>query len=189
MTGRDAAGAPVLSLDDAVALVLARCTRAVETVLLDGPSGAGKSTLADALVVAWPGAVSLVRMDNIYPGWGGLAAGSEQVHDSLLEPRYRGADSRWRRHDWENDRPAEWHTVPVARSLLLEGCGALSRRNAPLATLRVWLDADDGVRKDRALARDRGGFDAHWDDWQRQFARFVADDDPITAADLRIRLP
>lgn len=191
MTPRDVAGppAPVLSLDEAVTSVLAHCGRAVDTVLLDGPSGAGKSTLADALVAAWPGAVSLVRMDNVYPGWGGLSAGSTHVHDSLLEPRHRGAESRWRRHDWESDGPAEWHTVPGDRSLLLEGCGALSRRNAPLATLRVWLDADDEVRKDRALARDRGGFDAHWDDWQRQFTRFVTDENPIRAADLRIRLP
>lgn len=187
--GADAPLAPVLSLDAAVARVLASCSTAVETVLLDGPSGAGKSTLADALVGAWPGAVSLVRMDNIYPGWGGLAAGSVHVHDSLLEPRRRGATSRWRRHDWESDGPAEWHTVPGDRSLILEGCGVLSRRNAPLATLRIWLDADDEVRKDRALARDRGGFDAHWDDWQRQFARFLAEEEPTEAADLRIRLP
>ncbi|MET0933419.1 MAG: ATP-binding protein [Mycetocola sp.] len=179
----------MLSLEDAVTHVLAHCALAVDTVLLDGPSGAGKSTLADALVAAWPGAVSLVRMDNIYPGWDGLSAGSEHVHDSLLEPRQRGAESRWRRHDWDNDGPAEWHTVPGDRSLLLEGCGVLSRRNAPLATLRVWLDADDDVRKDRALARDRGGFDAHWDDWQRQFTRFLADENPAAAADLRIRLP
>ena len=178
-----------LGVDAAVALILERCTAAVDTVLLDGPSGAGKSTLADALVSAWPGAVSIVRMDNIYPGWGGLAAASNHVHDRLLEPRSLGAESRWRRHDWEIDGPAEWHTVPGDRSLILEGCGALSHRNAGLATLRIWLDADDDIRKRRALARDRGGFDAHWDDWQRQFERFVAAESPRETADLRICLP
>jgi pantothenate kinase len=192
LTRRISAGsdAPVvLSLEGAVTRILARCLLPVDTVLLDGPSGAGKSTLADALVAAWPGAVSMVRMDDIYPGWGGLSGGSRHVHTSLLEPRHRGAASRWQRHDWEADRPAEWHTVPGDRSLILEGCGVLSRRNAPLATLRVWLDADDDVRKDRALARDHGGFDAHWDDWQRQFVRFLAEEEPREAADLRIRLP
>jgi len=179
----------MLSLDEAVTLILARCSVPVETVLLDGPSGAGKSTLADALVGAWDGAVSIVRMDDIYPGWGGLSAASRHVHDSLLEPRYRGTEARWRRHDWETGGPAEWHTVPGDRSLILEGCGALSRRNAPLATLRIWLDADDAVRKQRALARDHGGFDAHWDDWQRQFTRFLDEEDPGEAADLHIRLP
>jgi uridine kinase len=179
----------LLSVDDAVTKILARRSVPVETVVLDGPSGAGKSTLADALVAAWPGAVSIVRMDDIYPGWDGLSAASRHVHDSLLEPRRRGADSRWRRHDWESDSPAEWHTVPADRSLVLEGCGALSHSNAPLATLRIWLDADDGVRKQRALARDQGGFDAHWDHWHQQFTRFVADEAPREAADLHIRLP
>ncbi|WP_411722523.1 ATP-binding protein [Mycetocola sp.] len=192
MTGRDPAGSrspELLSLDDAVIRIVACRSLPVETVLIDGPSGAGKSTLADALVATWPGAVNLVRMDDIYPGWDGLSAASRHVHDSLLVPRRRGADSRWRRHDWETDRAAEWHTVPADRSLVLEGCGALSRSNAPLATLRIWLDADDEVRKQRALARDQGGFDAHWDRWHQQFTEFVAAETPREAADLHIRLP
>lgn len=177
-----------LSIGEAVALILARCDSDVETLLLDGPSGAGKSTLADALVAAWPDAVTLVRMDNIYPGWGGLAAGGAHVHDHLLQPRHRGAQSRWRRHDWEADAPAEWHLVPQSRSLLVEGCGVLTRENAPLATIRVWLDADDELRKRRALARDHGGFDAHWDEWQAQFVRYLAAERPAAAADVRVRL-
>jgi uridine kinase len=179
----------LLSLDEAVERILERCVLPVETILLDGPSGAGKSTLADALVSAWPRAVSIVRMDDIYPGWDGLSEASRHVHDNLLEPRQRGAASRWQRHDWETGIAAEWHTVPGDRSLLVEGCGALSRPNAPLSSLRVWLDADDDVRKQRALARDHGEFDAHWDDWQRQFARFLAEEEPREAADLHIRLP
>jgi uridine kinase len=192
LTSRNAGGASapvVLVVDEAVTRILQHCSLAVETVLLDGPSGAGKSTLADALLTAWPGAVSLVRMDDIYPGWDGLSAASRHVHDSLLEPRHRGAAARWRRHDWVSDSAAEWHTVPGRHSLVLEGCGALSRQNAPLATLRIWLDADDDVRKQRALARDQGGFDAHWDDWQRQFTTFLADEAPREAADLHLRLP
>lgn len=175
-------------LDLAVSRILGRVTGAADTILIDGPSGAGKSTLADALVTAWPGAVTLVRMDNLYPGWGGLAAAGEHVHDALLEPRLRGAEARWRRHDWYSDTAAEWHSVPADRPLLLEGCGVLTRRNAPLASVRVWLDADDELRKQRALARDRGGFDAHWDEWQSQFERFLSDEDPVPAADLRLRL-
>lgn len=177
-----------IGTDEAVAAILARCSASVETVLLDGPSGAGKSTLADALVDGWPGAVTLVRMDNLYPGWDGLSAGSLHVHDHLLVPRHSGGESRWRRHDWHSGEPAEWHPVPANRSLIVEGCGVLTRSNAPLATLRIWLDADDTVRKYRALARDRGGFDAHWDDWDSQFGRFVTAEKPSAHADVRLRL-
>ena len=186
----DTAAGPTrdVGLDEAVSVIRDHCVNGVETVLLDGPSGAGKSTLADALVAAWAGEVTLVRMDNLYPGWGGLAAGGEHVHDHLLAPRIRATESRWRRHDWESETPAEWHTVPARRSLILEGCGVLTRANAPLATVRVWLDADDGVRKVRALARDHGGFDAHWDEWDSQFSRFLATESPAAAADVRLRL-
>ncbi|MBG6238336.1 uridine kinase [Mycetocola sp. CAN_C7] len=188
MTDDRSASAVEVDLDGAVARILRRCSGPADTVVIDGPSGAGKSTLADALIAQWPGAVTLVRMDNIYPGWGGLAAASEHVHEHLLEPRMTGGDSRWRRHDWESGSPAEWHPVPANRAMILEGCGALSRLSASLATVRIWLAADDVVRKQRALARDDGGFDAHWDDWQEQFVRFVTAENPEAVADIRLRL-
>ena len=57
-------------------------------ILIDGPSGAGKSSLADRLLAVWPaaGRPRLVRMDDLYPGWDGLDAGSEAVGRDLLEP-------------------------------------------------------------------------------------------------------
>lgn len=164
--------------------------RAPQVILLDGPSGAGKSSLADALVALWPDpkTPTLVRMDDIYPGWGGLAAAGEHVRVHLLEPRGRAQTARWQRHDWAREAPAEWNEVSAASPLLIEGCGVLTRANRRLATLTIWLDADDGVRKSRALARDQGAFDAHWDDWQAQFDDFVSAEDPARAADLVLRL-
>lgn len=182
---------PDLGLSGGVTAILNRAgTDTTQVILLDGPSGAGKSSLADALVAAWPGATAptLVRMDDIYPGWGGLAAAGEHVRAHLLEPRRRAEPARWQRHDWERDTPAEWHAVPPMAPLLVEGCGVLTRANRRLATLTVWLDADDTVRKSRALARDEGAFDAHWDDWQAQFDAFVAAEDPAGSADLVLRL-
>ena len=61
-----------------------------------------------------------------------------------------------------------------------------TRRTAPLADLRVWLTAADDVRKHRALTRDAGSFDAHWDGWQRQWLDFVANESPELLADLVI---
>ena len=60
-------------------------------VLVDGRSGAGKSTLAARLVAAWPGPVTLVSLDDLFPGWDGLAAGSDAVARDVLrrtEPGY-----------------------------------------------------------------------------------------------------
>lgn len=179
-------GAPVQRVIDAVvALGLG-----APVVLIDGPSGAGKSTLADELVRRWPregetdAAPQLVRLDDLYPGWGGLALGSHMVATELLAELRSTGTGRWRAWDWTAGHPAEWHKVGSDRPLIVEGCGALSRASAALADLRVWLSADDRVRKRRALARDRGAFDAHWEMWDEQFARFVQAQHPIALADL-----
>lgn len=48
--------------------------RARVAVLIDGQSGAGKTTLAALLRDGWRGAVEVVALDDVYPGWDGLAA-------------------------------------------------------------------------------------------------------------------
>jgi uridine kinase len=157
-------------------------------LLLDGPSGAGKSTLADALRAAWPGVVAptLVRLDDIYPGWGGLDAAIEHIGAHLLRPRRAGKSAAWRRHDWRADAPAEWNPVDPARPLIIEGCGALARAHTGLSDVRVWLDADDDIRKKRALIRDGGGFEEHWDQWQRDWELYRQREQPEREATLRL---
>jgi uridine kinase len=166
-----------------------RLRRPGAVVLVDGRSGAGKSTFADRLVASWPGPSRpvLVRMDDIYPGWRGLDAGSDHVQRELLAPRAVGGTGRWRRHDWVTGRPAEWHDVPADRPLVVEGCGALSRANADVADVRIWLDADEPIRKRRALARDAGAFDDHWDMWTEQMEAFVEREGPLALADVVLR--
>jgi uridine kinase len=158
-------------------------------LLLDGPSGAGKSTLADAVRDAWPGPVSpiLVRLDDIYPGWGGLDAAVRHIGDHLLAPRHAGKPAAWQRHDWVRNAPAEWNTVDPARPLIVEGCGALARAHTALSDVRVWLDADDGIRKQRALTRDGGAFEEHWDQWQRDWERYRLRERPDREATLRLQ--
>lgn len=154
-------------------------------ILIDGPSGAGKSRLADAVIAAWPGGLArLVRMDDIYPGWEGLAAAAELVPAELIGPLRATGAGRWRGWDWVASSPTDWHSVIGGHPLVFEGCGCLTRASAPLADLRVWLGADDGVRKRRALERDAGAFDAHWDMWQHQWEKLVADESPRDLADL-----
>ncbi|AMB60351.1 hypothetical protein AWU67_04450 [Microterricola viridarii] len=143
-------------------------------VLIDGPSGAGKSTLADRLLAAWPtdAVPQLLRLDDVYPGWGGLAAGAELVLNGLLHARTAGHSAGWRRWDWASLAQAEWHAVAPDRPVIVEGCGSLVGDAARHAAVTVWISADDAVRKRRALERDAGGFDAHWDEWQAQWERY-----------------
>lgn len=180
----EAAGARVLR--EALRSALDRAAGVTPVVLIDGPSGAGKSSLADVLPSLWPvpRRPRIVRMDDVYPGWDGLDAASESIGRDLLAPLAAGGTGRWRRWDWDASAPAEWNTVAGPDPVIVEGCGTLSRANARLAHLCVWLDADDSLRKERALARDGETFATHWDQWQSEFDRYVLREDPRARADV-----
>lgn len=156
-------------------------------VLVDGRSGAGKSVLAALLVAAWPEPVELIRLDDLYPGWGGLRAGSEHLRQAVLEPRSAGAPQRWQRWDWVLGAPGAWSDVDPDRPLIVEGCGALSAGNRALADVGVWVDAADRVRKDRALARDGDAYLPYWDMWAAQEESFLHVEDPRSRADLIVQ--
>lgn len=148
-------------------------------ILVDGRSGSGKTELARAMVAQKP-ELQLVRMDDLYPGWGGLEAGSRHVHDYLVAASVR----RWQRWDWAAGEPAEWHVLDPSRPVLVEGCGALSRENRALAAYAVWVELDEPTRKARALARDGAAYAPHWDAWAAQEDAFIARENPRELADI-----
>ena len=149
-------------------------------VLLDGRSGAGKSVLAATLAPAL--GAQLLSLDEVYPGWDGLAAGSQAVHETVL----RGVDPGWVRWDWASASAAEWHPLDPDRPLVVEGCGALSRANRALATFGIWLELDAAERHRRFSERDAGRFDDHWDGWAAQEDAFIAREHPADLADVVI---
>lgn len=155
-------------------------------VLLDGRSGSGKTTLARALAAAYPAGLTLIRLDDVYPGWGGLDAASEQLREHVLEPLAHGGEARWQRWDWATDAPAEWHPVDPSRAVLIEGCGALSRSNRALASFAVWVELDTGERKRRAFARDGDAYRPFWARWAAQERAFIAREHPVSLADVVI---
>ncbi|MFF2051573.1 ATP-binding protein [Leifsonia sp. NPDC058194] len=173
-------------LDAVVREAVAGARDHAPVVLIDGPSGAGKSSLADDLLREWPAAGSprLVRMDDLYPGWDGLDDGSAALGRDLLEPLRNAGAGRWRRWDWAGERPADWVEVRGSDPVIVEGCGTLARGNVAAADLALWLDADDTLRKRRALDRDGETFAQHWDRWQAEFESYLARERPRESASL-----
>lgn len=154
-----------------------------KTVLIDGRSGSGKSMLADLLHQGWETSV-VVRLDDIYPGWDGLALASEHVRTELLQPRAAGRRGRWRHWDWTKGAPAGWHTVEPDVPLILEGVGTLTAANRALADLGIWVETADADRKRRALGRDGEIYRPHWDRWATQEDDFIERHDSRVVADL-----
>jgi uridine kinase len=167
-------------------LVARARTASRPVVLIDGRSGTGKTTLAAALAPRLD--AQLVHLDDVYPGWDGLDAASEHVVAEVLAAPDRTGRPRWRRWDWGTDLPAEWHALDATRPLVVEGCGALSRAAAERATLRIWLEGDDEVRKRRAIERDGATFAREWDRWAAEEDAFLAREDPRSLADVVLRL-
>lgn len=148
-------------------------------ILLDGRSGSGKTTYAAQLSTEL--GLPVIHLDDFYPGWGGLLAGSEMVARDVLDPVRPG----FRRWDWEHDRPGEWVDLDPHHSSIIEGVGALStatvaaaRRLGRVRTIRIIGDPIE--RRRRALRRDPE-FVEWWDMWAAQECEFLANSGDVKA--------
>jgi cytidylate kinase len=131
---------------------------------VDGPAGSGKTTLAAG--VGELSGCPVVHMDDLYPGWSGLAEVDAQL-ESLLRPLAQGRPGSYRRYDWLAERFAETVTVDPAALLVVEGVGSGSSGFGDLTTLLVWVEAPYELRMARGLARDGDTFAPHWEQWAR----------------------
>ena len=177
-----------MSSSDPVSEVVALLGRRVgpartQVVAVDGPSGAGKTTFAARLADALHGA-PVVHMDDLYPGWDGLADAVPRVVEWVAGPVLRGEPVRYRRFDWDRQTYAEWHDVPTAPVLVVEGVGSAAAAMAPVLTVTVWVEAPENVRMARGIARDGEAYRPHWERWAEQETALYAADRTRERADL-----
>lgn len=140
----------------------ARALHGVPAVTIDGYSGSGKSTLAAALASLLPG-WQVLHLDDWYPGWDGLAAGSDIARRLAADLR-GGRASSYKAWDWEAGETGATIRVPLAPTII-EGCGAIESE----ADLAIWIaDPGEDERRSRALARDGQTYAPHWRRWADQ---------------------
>jgi hypothetical protein len=157
-------------------------------VALDGPSGSGKTMLALAVAARLPGA-AVLQLDEVYPGWDGLEAAVLLLVEHIIRP-LAGANAimvpSW---DWALDRPGPARPLPALGPprppvVLVEGAGAGARAVAPQLAGLIWVEAAEGVRRERALARDGEAYAPHWSRWAHQEAAHFRREGTRDRADL-----
>ena len=152
-------------------------------ILIDGRAGSGKSSFAEELrnelFRQSDAAPALIHMDDLYPGWEGLEAGSAYLVQNILQPLSQAKPAAWQKWNWSQGRrgdPTEpgngWREFSGGNILIIEGCGSLSRQSRDLAQLSLWIEAPRDVRRARWQARDAGKFDEFWGLWQAQEDHF-----------------
>ncbi|WP_219417631.1 uridine kinase [Pseudonocardia nigra] len=179
--------ATVVALAEVAARVLAAPPRcgATRLVCLDGPSGSGKTVLAARLATAL-GGPPVVHMDDLYPGWDGLADSVPRLHEWIVAPLAAGRPAGYRRYDWVRGAYAEEHDVGTPPLLVVEGVGTGARAVAPYVALLVWVEAPRDERFRRGIARDGEAYRPHWERWARQEDVHFATEGTRDRADLRV---
>jgi hypothetical protein len=136
----------------------------VRLIALDGRSGSGKTWLAERL--AAPIGAPVIHLEDLYPGWDGLAGTAEVLSGWVTGPLGRGQPARWRRFDWAAMSYAEWHTTGPADVIILEGCGSIRTRLAGTYAARIWVEAPAVTRRERLRARpDWPAYEPHAGQW------------------------
>lgn len=187
----DGAPAPIDGSGDAeqacrrlIARISQRASTGLRIIAVDGPSGSGKTSFADALHGILQDVAPVVHMDDIYPGWDGLAQAPGLVREWILEPLAAGREGRFRRWDWINHRRAEEIVVPRREWIIIEGVASGARSAAPYLSGLAWITAEPQTRMRRGIERDGEAYRPHWEAWATQEASHFAIDQTPNRADL-----
>jgi para-aminobenzoate synthetase len=155
-------------------------------IAVDGRSGSGKTTLAVELaaLLRVHRTVALFHLEDIYPGWHGLAGGQRRYLETVLRPLAAGQAARWTAWDWTKDDDGAARATESADVVILEGVGAAHAAARGLLDAVVWLQAPSADRRSRALSRDGSTYEPFWDMWAAQEEAWLAGDDVAAAADI-----
>lgn len=179
------------ALDAAIATALLIINRAptlcgtTKVVAVDGPSGAGKTDFAQALAARLPDA-QVLHMDDLYPGWDGLAQAVTDLFDQVLTPLAQGGQATYRRWDWAHDRYTYRRALPATQLLLVEGVGSGAEPGWQLESVLIWLEAGRAERFRRGIERDGESYLPYWQRWAAHEEVLFAVDGTRARADLLV---
>ena len=125
---------------------------------------------------------TVVHLDDVYPGWGGLVEGRNRIIDGVLRPLSSGDPGSVATWDWELNAPGENLIVTPAPVVIVEGCGISTAESRRLADTVIWVEASSHIRAERIEQRDGPARRALFDAWERDVNVHINENDPITTA-------
>jgi uridine kinase len=163
-------------------------------IAIDGRAASGKTTLAKLIGEAYfavnQSTLRIVHMDDLYPGWEGLRAGSAYLHSQILLPLRAGKNANWQIWDWSTSQRGSsaepgngWRQFGPGVPLVIEGCGSISRLTRDLIDLAIWLEAPVEIRKSRWMQREGAESGHYWGLWQAQEDEFYQAEQSASLAD------
>jgi uridine kinase len=160
----------------------------VRLIALDGRSGSGKTWLAEQL--AAPAGAPVIHLEDLYPGWDGLADTDQVLAGWVTGPLGHGRPARWRRFDWDTMSYAEWHSTGPAGVIILEGCGSIRTGLAAAYAARIWVEAPAATRHRRLRARpDWAAYELYAEQWARAEDRLYQTEQTRLSCDFIIENP
>ena len=158
------------------------CERATRIVAIDGFGGSGKSELARQLASAL-GNTAVVHTDDFarpnVRGWDW-----DRMRDQVIAPLMRNEPARYQRYDWNADRLAEWHVVPVGGTLIVEGVCSLRDELGRYWDFGIRVEAPYEHRLESGVARDGEEMRAQWTDiWMPEEQEYFDAQRPDKKAD------
>lgn len=150
-------------------------------IAIDGPGGAGKSGLAAKVAAALHAQV--VCTDD-FASWEQPLEWWPRLIEQVLHPLSRNQPGRYQRSDWDTRQLAEWHDVPIAPFLVLEGVSSSRAAFAPYLAFKVWVETPREERLRRGLERDGQDALELWREWMGREDAYIAAERPHERADL-----
>jgi uridine kinase len=132
-------------------------------VAIDGPGGAGKSTFAERLAGAL-GAAPVVHTDD-FASWDNQFEWWPRLQVEVIDPLRAQRPGRYQRYDWTARDLAEWHEVPVAPVVIVEGVGSGRRELTQVLAAIIWIETAAEVRLQRGIERDGEELREFWNQW------------------------
>lgn len=165
---------------------------------VDGCGGSGKSTFAKEIKGTCNN-VTIVHIDDFYfpsshiiqdhPVNKPIGADFDwkRLFTQVLEPLSRDQEGHYQRYDWNQDKLAEWQTVPVGGIVVIEGVYTLRKEIADFYDFTIWVECPRETRLARGLERDGQEARDMWENnWMIAEDMYVEAHRPFERANLKI---